>query len=272
MIHLGLVGYPLEHSLSPVLHQAAFRACGLRGEYALYPVHPADTKNLRALVNQVRTGEIAGLNVTIPHKQAVIPLVDELAPAAMTIGAVNTIFRKDGRVIGENTDFAGFLADLLPWLPEPRSSIILGAGGAARAVAYALGTTHCKVSLASRRLREARELERQFANVTAIGLSAETLREAEADVLVNATPAGTFPNVETCAWPADLPLPHKAMIYDLVYNPPETRLIQRARRAGLKARNGLGMLVEQAARSFYLWTGQLPPSWLLMNAVGQTAV
>ncbi len=272
MIRLGLVGYPLGHSLSPVLHKAAFQGCGLQGEYALYPVHPVDTDNLRALVNRIRTGEITGLNVTIPHKQAVIPLLDELAPAAMTIGAVNTIYRKDGRVTGDNTDSAGFLADLLPWLPEPRSSIVLGAGGAARAVAYALGTVGCKVRLASRRLGQARELERQFANVTAIDLCTEALHEAEADLLVNATPAGTFPDVDTWAWPADLSLPRKAMIYDLVYNPPETRLIKQARRAGLRAMNGLGMLVEQAARSFELWTGYRPLSRLLMNAIGQTAI
>ncbi len=112
MIRLGLIGYPVSHSLSPKIQNAAFQACGLDGDYSLFPILPEDRAGLKDLLDRIRCGEITGLNVTIPHKQNVIPLLDELTPTAKTIGAVNIIYIKDGRLIGDNTDARGFLSDL----------------------------------------------------------------------------------------------------------------------------------------------------------------
>jgi shikimate dehydrogenase len=255
MIHLGLVGYPLEHSLSPVIHEAALSASAMQGKYVLYPIPPAHTEALHQLVERIRNQEIQGLNITIPHKQAILPFLDELTPAASAIGAVNTVYLRDGRVVGDNTDFAGFLADLQQWEVSPSSSIVLGAGGAARAVVFALRNMGCSVTLAARQLQPAQELARYFGDVTALPLTHAALRDVNVGLVVNATPAGMFPHVEACAWPAGLPLPQQAALYDLVYKPPQTRLIQLARTAGLRARNGLGMLIEQAVLAFELWTG-----------------
>ena len=116
MIKLGLLGYPLGHSLSPAIHGAALRSCGLDGSYSLFPIPPDDKQRLEDLLESVRQGEIAGLNVTIPHKQNVIPFLDELTPTAKAIGAVNTIYLRDHQLIGENTDAPGFLADLKRFL------------------------------------------------------------------------------------------------------------------------------------------------------------
>src|SRR5512141_2438947 len=112
----GLTGYPLGHSLSPKIHTAALRSCGLDGEYSLFPIDPADKQALKDLLSRVRSGEIQGLNVTIPHKQNVMPYLDELTPTAQTIGAVNTIYRREHKLIGGNTDAPGFLSDLQSFL------------------------------------------------------------------------------------------------------------------------------------------------------------
>ena len=123
MIHLGLVGYPLGHSLSPKIHAAALKACGLQGDYSLFPIHPDDKQGLRDLLAHIRAGEITGLNITIPHKQNVIELMDELTPTAKTIGAVNTIYFHNNRLIGDNTDAQGFLFDLKRFIGDRGSGI-----------------------------------------------------------------------------------------------------------------------------------------------------
>src|SRR5215208_6339717 len=144
-LQLGLIGYPLSHSLSPQIHTAALQACGLEGEYSLFPIAPADRQGLQDLLSRLRSGEVQGLNVTIPHKQNVIPLLDELTPTAESIGAVNTIYLRDNKLMGDNTDTMGFITDLKRFLNALPSSIVarpwslvLGAGGSARAVVYAL--------------------------------------------------------------------------------------------------------------------------------------
>ncbi len=149
MIKLGLIGYPVGHSLSPKIQNAALKACGLEGDYSLFPVAPDDMQTLKTLLGSVRSGEMTGLNVTIPHKQNVIPLLDKLTPTAQAIGSVNIIYRREGKLIGDNTDAPGFLADLNKFLTtETRSpsgmirhgdlnALVLGAGGSARSVVYA---------------------------------------------------------------------------------------------------------------------------------------
>ncbi len=279
MIRLGLIGYPLGHSLSPRLHQAALAYFGLEGEYRLYPVEPEDRDGLATLVGRVRQGELDGLNVTIPHKQNVIPLVDDLTPDARAIGAVNTLYRQGSMLIGHNTDAPGFLADLRYfWQPAPESqrrALVIGSGGGARAVVYALLRDGWDVTVAAVLLDQAAALVEALRPVAGQQALAFVPNEREAvsavldgtTLIVNASPVGMTPNVNASPWPEGLVFPPGAAVYDLVYNPRETLFVKQARRAGLQATTGLGMLIEQAARSFECWTGRLPTREVLWKAV-----
>ncbi|MEP6896180.1 MAG: shikimate dehydrogenase, partial [Chloroflexota bacterium] len=167
--HLGLIGYPVSHSLSPKIQNAALKACGLEGEYLLYPIAPDDMQGLKDLLDRVRSGEIAGLNVTIPHKQNVIQFMDELTPTAKAIGAVSVIYMRENKLIGDNADAHGFLTDLKKVFDFsshaiPSSALILGAGGSARAVVYALLNDGWKVTIAARRIEQAEGLAQSFQN------------------------------------------------------------------------------------------------------------
>lgn len=282
-LKFGLIGYPLGHSLSPKIHEAALKSCGLQGDYSLFPIPPDDLGGLKDLLARVRDGEIAGLNATIPHKQNVIPLLDKLTPTAHTIGAVNTISMREDKLTGSNTDAPGFLADLQKFLatkPQKRtdkqSALILGAGGAARAVVYALINDGWNVTVTDIRPEQTKALIAQFPNPGS-RLSSIEYHPANLypllpalSLIVNATPVGMSPDIDISAWPEDLPFPSQAAIYDLVYNPPETKLVKDARAAGLPATTGLGMLIEQAALSFEIWTGRAVPRETLFAAVEET--
>jgi len=263
---LGLIGYPLGHSVSPALHRAALASAGLRGDYQLFeiPPLPQGEAALGGLLASVRRGELHGLNVTIPHKQTLLPFMDEVTPAARSIGAVNCVFCLDERLTGDNTDAAGFRADLESFLAECdhpircKHALVLGAGGSARAVVYALLTGGWTVSIAARRVEQAKALAHTIApgQVEAVSLDADDLCAASAvELVVNTTPLGMHPHTAASPWPVEISLPQGAAVYDLVYNPPQTALIRAAQAAGLPARSGLGMLVEQAALSFERWTG-----------------
>ncbi len=250
---LGLTGYPLEHSLSPGIHEGLLKMAGLAGEYKLYQAE--DENELGNLVAQMREGKIHGLNVTIPHKQTIMALLDKLTKTAEVIGAVNTVFIEGGQLIGDNTDAAGFLSDLKSsglW-KESGTALVLGAGGAARAGVYALKEAGWNVMAAARRVEQAEGL-----GVQAIALEAEAIRPHldNIDLIVNATPVGMHPNTNASPWPEGLPFPGKAGVYDMVYNPRETRLTQTAKEAGLKTRTGMGMLEAQARLAFERWTGR----------------
>lgn len=261
---LGLMGYPLGHSLSPKLHHAALAAAGLEGAYGLYPIAPGDENALEELLGKVRVGEVHGLNVTIPHKQTVIPYLDELTFTAQAIGAVNTIYLRENKLIGDNTDAPGFLADLKGFLVRisysvlRKEALVLGAGGSARAVVYALLKDGWNVSLYARRPEQAETLVRNFSPFTKPSQSLtinNSLFTIDHSLLVNTTPLGMTPNPDTSPWPTDLPFPEHTAVYDLVYNPRETKLVRDARAVGLLATTGLGMLIEQAALAFEIWTG-----------------
>lgn len=273
MIRLGLIGYPLGHSLSPKIHAAALTACGLDGEYSLFPIPPDDKQGLKLLLERVRSGEIRGLNVTIPHKQNVIEFLDELRPSAKAIGAVNVIYMRDDKLIGDNTDAPGFLSDLENFLAgqskieNRKSAIVLGAGGSARAVVYALLNDGWNVTLAARRLGQAEELAQSFSNYQLQITNLQTFQPSNFQLIVNTTPVGMTPNADQSPLPEHLSLPQHVVIYDLVYNPQETRLVKDARSQGLKAITGLGMLIEQAALAFELWTGEKISSEILWNAI-----
>lgn len=273
MIHLGLIGYPLGHSLSPKIHGAALKACGLQGDYSLFPIRPDDKQGLKDLLERVRSGEITGLNVTIPHKQNVIELMDELTPTAQSIGAVNTIYLHNNKLIGDNTDAPGFLSDLNQFIgsrelgtENRKSAVVLGAGGSARAIVYALANDDWSITIASRRLQQAQELSSKFKNTNAIELNFQTIQPANFQLIVNTTPLGMAPDTNQSPWPENLSFPN-AMIYDLIYNPRETKLVKDARAQGLSATTGLGMLIEQAALAFEIWTGNNSSRNILFNSV-----
>ena len=274
---LGLIGYPLSHSLSPKIQAAALQSCGLEGDYSLFPIHPDDKQGLEDLLYRVRSTDIHGLNVTIPHKQNVIPFLDQLTPTATAIGAVNTIYLRNDQLIGDNTDAPGFLADVKRLIDSAAfsfqpSALLLGAGGSARAVVYALLNDGWRVILAARRAEQANELVRQFEQVNIIEFNFQDFQRWNLQLIVNTTPLGMMPNVDRSPWPENLPFPKNAAIYDLVYNPTETKLVRDARRQGLNAMTGLGMLIEQAALAFEAWTGCHPSREIMRAAVEQSAV
>jgi shikimate dehydrogenase len=278
---IGLIGYPLSHSLSPQLHTAALAACGLQGDYSLFPVPPDDNQELKDLMDRVRSGKLHGLNVTIPHKQTVIEFLDELTPTAKAIGAVNTIYLHEGKLIGDNTDAQGFIVDLKKFVGKEtgtqvnKSALVLGAGGSARAVVYALLDNGWNVTLAARRLEQAEQLARSFPNYQPAlsvveGLPITNLtnfRLSTFHLLVNATPLGAYPNANRSPLPENLSLPSNVFVYDLIYNPRETKLVREAKAQGCHATTGLGMLIEQAALSFEIWTGCIPPRDVLYASV-----
>lgn len=256
--NLGLIGYPLGHSLSPKIHTAALNACGLEGNYSLFPIPPEDKQGLKDLLARVRTGEIHGLNVTIPHKQNVIEFMDELTSTAQAIGAVNTIYMRENKLIGDNTDAPGFLSDLKrvsnSSFNTPHSALVLGAGGSARAVVYALANDGWNVTIAARQLEQAQQLADSFAHYS-LRITTFDLQLSTFNLIVNTTPLGMTPNTETSPLPENTVLSKNTFVYDLVYNPRETKLVRDARAQGLNASTGLGMLIEQAALAFEKWTG-----------------
>ncbi len=286
---LGLLGFPLEHSVSPYLHEANLNVLGLGGNYGLYevPPMPDGKERIVELLKRLRNKEIAGLNVTIPHKKTVIPFLDNLTSPAQDIGAVNTICLSDGKLFGDNTDAPGFSSDLenvmmgtgYQWKQDSSNNehhaLVIGAGGSACAVVYALARKGWRVTIAARRLQQAQELaHRHHCVVSDTHLSAIKLHEPEINrvelaisLIVNTTPIGMWPNIDNSPWPENLNFPHNAFVYDLVYNPSETKLVKDARAAGLIAVTGLGMLIEQAALAFERWTGIPANRDAMRNAV-----
>jgi shikimate dehydrogenase len=286
MIKLGLTGYPVGHSLSPKIQNAALNACGLEGGYSLFPILPDDMQALKTLLERVRSGEMTGLNVTIPHKQNVIPFLDELTPAAKSIGAVNIIYRRGARLIGDNTDAPGFLLDLKKFLTTvphgddmtqshgDKNALVLGAGGSARSVVYALCNDGWRVGIAARRSEQAQQLADSLTNdpspitifeFSSLGASRH-FPISKIFLIVNTTPLGMTPNVDQSPLPENTVLPEQTKIYDLIYNPRETKLVRDARVKRLHATTGLGMLIEQAALGFELWTGIKLSSDVFRNA------
>jgi shikimate dehydrogenase len=271
---VGLIGWPVEHSLSPAMQNAAFSDLGLNWAYVPLPVDPKDVR--QALYGLIALN-FTGVNVTVPHKQAVIRYLDELSPAARITGAVNTIYMKQGKLHGHNTDAIGFLNSLIEAECHPRGMrvVVLGAGGAARAVTYALCRAEAAaVTVFNRTAERAAFLVDDLAEVfpdsrlSFAPLTGESLRQwgDAVDLVVNTTSVGMSPHVENCPWPDDVPVPAQATFYDLVYNPLETVFLARARAAGVKAIDGLGMLVHQGAYAFELWTGQQAPVEVMRRA------
>jgi shikimate dehydrogenase len=261
---VGLIGWPVEHSRSPAMHNAAFEALGLDWRYVLLPTPHAQVE---LTVSRIRSGELSGANVTIPHKQAVMSFLDEIDPAAQVVGAVNTIVRRADRLIGFNTDTLGFKRSLLETGVAVRDQpcAILGAGGSARAVIYVLHELGARVMVYARDVAKARTLSSDARLLNELAHIDPATR-----LIVNTTPVGLSPNVAASPWPDDVPLPVGALVFDLINNPPRTRFQQQAEQVGLRVMNGWGMLVYQGAAAFTLWTGVEPPADVMMNALRES--
>jgi shikimate dehydrogenase len=262
------------------MHNAAFCALGLDWEYLLLPVRSG---NVAEAVRGLRGLGFVGANVTVPHKEAVMAALDEVTLEARAIGAVNTIVVRDGWLLGYNTDALGFLRALREAEFEPRGckAVVLGAGGASRAVLYALLSARAQVTLVNRTPATARMLAAEFGRLFRVEIpvlaysNVGALQSAieAADLLVNATSVGMHPNDTSNPLPEGITPPPSLTVYDLVYNPLETLLLTTAHRAGAQAIDGLGMLVHQGAAAFTLWTGQPAPLEVMRAAaLGQESL
>lgn len=263
----GLIGAPIAHSASPAMHERAAEALGLRGHYQLIEVAGADAIGLRMMFEGVRRLGFAGVNVTFPYKEAVVPLLDELATTAATMAAVNTVVVRDGRLIGHNTDTTGFARAVKPLLaPSGNAVAVIGTGGVGKAIAFAL---------ASEKVSDLRILDREPARAETLAAllakhgGARVARSVEdaldgATGLVNGTPVGMLPNRDTPV-PASL-LRENLWVADAVYSPLITPLLAAAREKGARIMTGRELAIYQAADAFELFTGLAPSTEVMGEA------
>lgn len=268
----ALIGDPVERSLSPAMYNAAFRKLGLDYVYATLRVARG---SLPEAIKGVRALGIRGLNVTTPHKVDIVRLLDELDELASRVGAVNTVKNEDGKLIGFNTDGRGATEALKEKVGKlgGQEVVLLGAGGAARAIAFSLAEAGVELTLANRTTLKAKKLaasiERKLGfKVKQVELKQEVLKRVleQADILINATSVGMYPDVDQTLVKADV-VHQGLLVNDIVYEPLTTRLLREAKDAGAQTMNGLGMLVHQGAASFELWTGKKAPIDVMKAAV-----
>jgi shikimate dehydrogenase len=268
MNKVGVIGWPVTHSISPAMHNAAFQALGLKDwSYELVPLPPDIVRQgLKTLRDE---GGFIGLNVTVPLKQAVMPYVKPDA-RARAIGAVNTIDFRDNT--GTNTDVVGFIEDLQAHGVAFSGArvIVLGAGGAARAAVYGLSLAGARVTVVNRTSEKAQVMLADLALSSGV-MNAdvqplEAALEGGVSLIVNCTSLGMWPKVDESPWPEDVPFPAGAVVYDMVYRPERTKLIEQAEAAGCRAIGGLGMLVRQGAAAFTIWTRRPAPVEIMFEA------
>jgi shikimate dehydrogenase len=271
---LGIFGYPVEHSLSPVMQNAAIRKLGLDMIYVPWEVKPGV---LEKALDGVRAMGIRGINLTIPHKEEALKYLDEISDEVRITGAANTVVNDNGILTGHNTDGRGLLLSLKEnhsFSPSDKSAVIIGAGGAARGIAASLALSGAgKILIANRTVEKASTLAKELSekisttSFLASDLDSDKFKAflAETDILINASSAGM--NGENNL---DLPLtllPPAAIVADIVYKPLETTLLSKARKLGLKTEDGLGMLACQGAMGFELWTGKSPPTGIMSKTL-----
>ena len=264
----GVIGDPIEHTMSPVMHNAAFKEMGMDYVYVAFQVKK---EGLGEAIRGMRGLNIRGLNVTIPHKVAIIPLLDRLDHLAELIGAVNTVVNDNGVLTGYNTDAEGFLRALLERGIEPRGKnvVILGAGGASRAISFILAERGSSLVILNRTLDKAKECASRIGEVfqkevKALEFDSENLAKAltEADILVNTTSVGMYPDTDETPASSDLLRPG-LIVVDIVYNPIKARLLKEAEAAGARTISGIDMFVWQGALAFEKWTGLKAPVKLM---------
>jgi len=271
---LGIIGFPIGHSISPRFHQAALDSLTIGAQYRAYEVDPVD---VGSFVASLRSDEVTGINVTVPHKEAVMPFLDEIDEWAAEAGAVNTIINRSGHLSGYNTDGYGFLRALREsgeFDPAGKTALILGAGGSARGVVQALLRADIgSLAIANRTLARAETLA-DLANSRGVAAQPMSLPSSElgeaassADLIVNCTSLGMRHGPDQAASPLSADeIPSTALVYDLVYNPMLTPLLRAAERAGAKTLGGISMLVYQGAASFEIWLERPAPVEVMMDA------
>lgn len=271
---VGLFGWPVTHSISPQMHNAAFVARQMNWRYLAFPVPP---ERVPAAVASLPALGLRGVNVTVPHKQAVMPHLQNWTAAAEAIGAVNTIVvEEDGQLTGDNTDGAGFIADLNAHDVDPaqKRALVIGAGGSARAVVYGLAEAGVhSVAILNRTVEKgvdlAATMQSYFPQIRISGAAFpdDVTRSAQdADLIVNCTSLGMEPRIEGLPWEENVEFRADQIVYDLVYNPAMTRLLQLASTDGATSIGGLGMLVYQGAIAWEKWTGEAAPVSVMQQA------
>ncbi|TYS59192.1 shikimate dehydrogenase [Sutcliffiella horikoshii] len=255
----GVIGSPIAHSMSPLIHNDAFLQKGVDAYYHAFHVDPEE---LETAVAGMRALGVNGFNVTIPHKEAIIPLLDRVEDAALQIGAVNTVVNRNGELIGYNTDGRGFVEALKEVVKlKDKHVLIIGAGGAARAIFYTLALEEgVQIDICNRTVSKAEDLIKEFsleriARSITVDQAAREIKRY--DVVVQTTSVGMHPKIN------DIPLPlksikHHAVFSDIIYNPIETKLLQEAKSIGAITQNGIHMFAYQAALAFEIWTGKFP--------------
>ncbi len=262
-----LLAHPAGHSLSPLLHRAAFAYAGLEGQYSALDVLP---EYLESALEDLKRSDVLGCNLSLPHKEAALEHLDSVSSEAMSIGAVNTVVHRGGKLHGLNTDAPGILAAL-----EEEGyalggvAVVLGAGGAARAAVHALNGAGVEVWLHNRTLERASTLQAELAPLGRTFERQSQIPWERVNLLVNSSSAGLGKPDES---PLELygtfpPLAGGALVYDMVYKPLETKLVRDARAAGYRAQSGLGMLVHQARLAFLEWTGVAVPAAVMLEGV-----
>ena len=271
--NFGILGYPVGHSLSPQIYAAAFKAAGLKN-YRYIPI-PIPPGKLMLAVEGLKGLNFRGVNVTIPHKTTILRYLDAIDADAMIIGAVNTVVNDGGMLTGYNTDVSGFLAALTEanFMPEDSNAVILGAGGAARAVLWGLCKRKAEfVTIGARNEQKADALAKdflQYGSVEGLNWHSDRFKEIlqTADIVINTTPLGMFPEVDDMP-PVDLKLlPEGALVYDIIYNPVETKLLRTARELGYPTLNGMSMLLLQGKEAYRLYTGTAPDMKVMTKTI-----
>ncbi len=269
---LGIIGHPIGHSISPVFQQAALDHLAFDGTYEKWDVAP---DGVGAFLEGLRAPDVLGINVTVPHKEAVVPFLDEVDDWAATAGAVNTIVNRQGRLTGHNTDGIGFLRALREGAgfdPAGKRVLILGAGGAARGVVLALARAETASMVIANRTAERAHRLASLSESNGVPASVCSLTEAPgpartADLIVNCTTVGMSHGPDETGSPLSAEqVPPGCLVNDLVYNPLETPLLREAARAEASVLGGIEMLVYQGAASFEMWTGQPAPVQVMLNA------
>lgn len=272
----GLFGYPVEHSFSPIMQNAAFSFLGLDYIYVPYCVAPAE---LESAAKAIISLGMVGVNITIPHKEKVCYCLDQITPGAKIAGAVNTVVNNKGKLYGYNTDGTGFLCSLKEeanFMPAGKTVLIIGAGGAARSIAVELAMSGARlITIVNRKPERALTLARLLTEQTSIKKAeiAQTGTEVKesvkkADLIIQATPLGMYPNEDVCIdFPFEYLQPGQ-VICDLVYNPPVTKFLKNARLTeGVKVTNGIGMLLYQGVLAFEHWTGVQAPVEIMRKSL-----
>ena len=255
----GVVGYPIGQSLSPIMHNTAFDARGLNAVYLAF-----ETRDIEGCVKGMKALGIRGMSVTIPHKTAVIPLLDGVDDLAKRIGAVNAIVNDDGRLVGYNTDAVGALRAMEEKIElSGKTCLLIGAGGAARAVGFVLKENGVKVEVANRSAEKGRALA---LSLSCPYIPLDELEKTGADILIHTTPVGMTPDTDVSLVPGQI-LKKGMVVMDIVYNPLETRLLKMAGDRGCLTISGLGMFIHQGAEQFRLWTGLEAPINVMARAI-----